>query len=113
MLRKLLSQTQIYNHSLPKKGLIYDKQFATYAVMKSFLDGDVKKGELIGYINDFEESGHSYEHLHFAIRTGNVIDYYGYSEWEWRILGGHTIGNPVDVGWLHPSNFINEQNQIN
>ena len=47
MLRKLLSQTQIYNHSLPKKGLIYDKQFATYAVMKSFLDGDVKKGELL------------------------------------------------------------------
>ena len=82
-------------------------------------DGDVKKGELIGYINGWEGGGHpcpagacSYEHLHFAIRTGNVIDYYGYSEWEWRILGGHTVGNPTDVGWLHPSNFINEQNQL-
>ena len=47
MLRKLLSQTQIIADTLPKKGLIYNKQFATYAVMKSFLDGTFEKGELL------------------------------------------------------------------
>jgi len=47
MLRKLLSQTQIIADTLPKRGLIYNKQFATYAVMKSFLDGTVEQGELL------------------------------------------------------------------
>ena len=75
---------------------------------------NVKKGELIGYLADLDESGSLYEHLHFAIRTGNMTDYYKYSgQWEWRIFGGHTVGNPADVGWLHPSNFITEQNLIN
>ena len=75
---------------------------------------NVKKGELIGYLADLDESGSFSEHLHFAIRTGNMTDYYKYSgQWEWRIFGGHTVGNPADVGWLHPSNFITEQNLIN
>ena len=75
---------------------------------------NVKKGELIGYIADLDEGETAYEHLHFAIRTGKVTDYYEYiGQWEWRIFGGNTAGNPADVGWLHPSNFINEQNQIN
>ena len=75
---------------------------------------NVKKGELIGYLADLDESGTFSEHLHFAIRTGNMTDYYKYSgQWEWRIFGGHTVGNPADVGWLHPSNFITEQNLIN
>ena len=47
MLRKKLSQTQIFMEKLPQKGLIYDKQFATYAIMKSFLDGTVEKDDLL------------------------------------------------------------------
>ena len=28
-------------------------------------------------------------------------------------IAGSTIADPTTLGWLHPSNFINEQNQTN
>ena len=30
-----------------------------------------------------------------------------------RWSAGYTIADPTTLGWLHPSNFINEQNQTN
>jgi len=66
MLRKNLSQTQIFLERLPKKGLIYDKQFATYAVMKSFLDGTVEKEDLLKLPMSKENS---LEYLFYYIHT--------------------------------------------
>ena len=111
----------LINHQNPKIYSLYGHLSLSrwYKPIECLAGGacrNVKKGDLLGYLADLDETEglHMYEHLHFAIRTGNMTAYYEYSgQWEWRIFGGHTMGNPADVGWLHPSNFINEQNQIN
>ena len=74
--------------------------------------GPVEKGELIGYLGDSDENGGSAEkplrpHLHFGIRAGQRADYPSMGEWRWQ--AGWIRLCPADVGWLHPSMIIANQ----
>lgn len=72
--------------------------------------GEIKKGQLIGYLadNDEDGSGDGYPewgpHLHFAIRKGRVSDYPDSGDERWG--AGYTSGYPPDIGWLDPTDFI-------
>lgn len=74
--------------------------------------GEVKKGDLIGYLGDEDENGGSPEnplrtHLHFGIRVGQRSDYSGLGEWRWMAGWIHLC--PTDLGWLKPSQVITNQ----
>ena len=74
--------------------------------------GSVSKGTLIGYLGDADENGGTAEHpmrthLHFSVRAGQRADYPGKGEWRWQ--AGWTKPCPTDVGWLHPSGVIVNQ----
>jgi murein DD-endopeptidase MepM/ murein hydrolase activator NlpD len=72
--------------------------------------GEVKQGELIGYIGDGDENGYNNEvgwiepHLHFAVRLGKRSNYSGNGDQRW--MAGWTYACPEELGWLHPSWFI-------
>ena len=74
--------------------------------------GEVKKGELIGYLGDPDENGGSAKyplrtHLHFGVRTGQRADYPGMGQWRWQ--AGWIKPCPQDLGWLQPSLVITSQ----
>lgn len=74
--------------------------------------GEVKKGDLIGYLGDGDENGGDAEHplathLHFGIRVGQRRDYSGFGEWRW--MAGWIQLCPSDLGWLQPSRVIMSQ----
>ena len=80
------------------------------------LEGNVKKGERIGYLaDDLEDgSGGPYAdwgpHLHFGIRKGKISDYPSdASENRWMAGLIHTY--PPDLNWLNPSVYINEHSR--
>ncbi|MCP4932910.1 MAG: M23 family metallopeptidase, partial [bacterium] len=72
--------------------------------------GSVAKGELIAYIGDSDENGSSIKygelspHLHFGIRQGQRTDYPSRGDWRWMV--GWTYECPSEIGWLQPSQFI-------
>lgn len=72
--------------------------------------GPVAQGELIAYLGDSDENGSSakygtiYPHLHFGIRQGQRKDYPSDGDWRW--MAGWTYACPAQIGWLQPSQFI-------
>ncbi|MEJ2749134.1 MAG: M23 family metallopeptidase [Anaerolineae bacterium] len=70
----------------------------------------VAKGDLIAYIGDSDENGSSSKygemqpHLHFGIRQGQRTDYPASGDWRWT--AGWTYACPSEIGWLQPSQFI-------
>jgi murein DD-endopeptidase MepM/ murein hydrolase activator NlpD len=74
--------------------------------------GQVQRGDLIAYLADDDEDGSGGDypdwgpHLHFGIRQGRISDYPsdGDSRWE----AGYTAAYPTTLGWLDPTDFINE-----
>jgi murein DD-endopeptidase MepM/ murein hydrolase activator NlpD len=74
--------------------------------------GDVLNGDVIGYLADDAEdgSGGNYPdwgpHLHFTIRQGSRADYPDTGDSRW--MAGYTTAHPGELGWLEPSDFIND-----
>ncbi|MCA9929184.1 MAG: M23 family metallopeptidase [Anaerolineales bacterium] len=72
--------------------------------------GPVAKGDLIAYIGDSDENGSSAKygemipHLHFGIRQGQRTDYPSSGDWRWMV--GWSYACPTEIGWLQPSQFI-------
>ncbi len=79
--------------------------------------GPVAKGELIAYIGDSDENGSSAKystispHLHFGIRQGQRTDYSASGDWRWT--AGWTYACPSEIGWLQPSQFIINYEEMN
>ena len=74
--------------------------------------GNVKKGDLIGYLGDPDENGGSIKnplrpHLHFGVRVGQRSDYPGMGEWRW--MAGWIKPCPSELGWLRSSEIITAQ----
>jgi murein DD-endopeptidase MepM/ murein hydrolase activator NlpD len=68
--------------------------------------GEVKKGELIGYLGEAEEAYTMLPHLHFGVRTGQQADYPKWGNRRW--MAGYTICRPDLVGWFCPSEIIGQ-----
>ncbi|MCP4416854.1 MAG: hypothetical protein GY805_09540 [Chloroflexi bacterium] len=72
--------------------------------------GPVAKGDLIAYLGDSDENGSSakygtiYPHLHFGIRQGQRTNYPASGNWRWT--AGWTYECPSEIGWMQPSQFI-------
>ena len=72
--------------------------------------GPVAKGELIAYLGDSDENGSSIKygeirpHLHFGIRQGQRNNYSRSGDWRWT--AGWTYACPTEIGWIQPSQFI-------
>ena len=87
------------------------------------LSGSVKKGDIIAYLADDDEdgsgpiggggNGYPYwgPHLHFGVRTGNITNYSSADEDRW--MAGYTIQDPTLHNWLHPTEYIQTQNEEN
>ena len=79
--------------------------------------GPVAKGDLIAYLGDSDENGSSakygkiYPHLHFGIRQGQRTDYPASGDWRWT--AGWTYACPSEIGWLQPSQFIVNHEEMN
>ena len=97
--------------------IIYHPQTNTYSLYGHLSPsrwhkgtGAVAKGELIAYLGDSDENGSSakygeiYPHLHFGIRQGQRTDYPTSGDWRWT--AGWTYECPNEIGWLQPSQFI-------
>ena len=64
----------IYGHI--RKSAVYDGPQLQWQVGQN-----IKRGQVIGYVNDADHNGHGTEHLHMGIRLGgnfNRWSYYGY-----------------------------------
>jgi hypothetical protein len=74
--------------------------------------GEVKKGELIGYLGDPEECYTMHSHIHFGLRMGQKADY---PPWRWeeaRWMAGYTNSRPEVLGWFHPSQIIGQTDSM-
>jgi hypothetical protein len=70
----------------------------------------VQYGELIGYLADDDEDGGSHKpHLHFSLRMGQKADYPGTGDDRW--MAGYTLAYPTTYGWMHPLDFIRNQQE--
>ncbi|WP_070964412.1 M23 family metallopeptidase [Vibrio sonorensis] len=69
--------------------------------------GEVKNGQLIGYIADTNEAWGigSFPHLHFSIRLGMKDDYPSWGKGNW--MAGYTGSHPLLHRYLDPETFIN------
>jgi murein DD-endopeptidase MepM/ murein hydrolase activator NlpD len=85
------------------------------AIKDRMAQGKVTKGQIIGYLADNVEdgSGGSYPdwgpHLHFAIRKGRTYDYPDTGDVRWA--AGYTPVYPADLGWLDPTDFIEQHSR--
>ncbi len=72
--------------------------------------GEVKKGEMIGYIGDPEECYTMLSHIHFGLRMGQKADYPFIGDARW--MAGYTNARPEQLGWLHPSQIIGQTDSM-
>ncbi|UCE17264.1 MAG: serine hydrolase [Gemmatimonadota bacterium] len=76
--------------------------------------GAVYKGELIAYLGDGDEISGLVDwlepHLHFGIRTGSRYDYPSDAS-DNRWTAGYTYAYPTELGWLDPTDFIEENSR--
>jgi murein DD-endopeptidase MepM/ murein hydrolase activator NlpD len=72
----------------------------------------VSRGERIAYLADDDEDGSGGEypdwtpHLHFGIREGSISDYPSSGDSRW--MAGYTAVYPTTLGWMDPTDFIEE-----
>jgi PKD repeat protein len=73
--------------------------------------GGVTRGELIAYLGDGDEISGLVDwlepHLHFGIRRGSRYEYPSNAS-DNRWTAGYTYAYPTELGWLDPTDFIQE-----
>jgi hypothetical protein len=72
--------------------------------------GEVKKGELIGYIGDAEECYTMVSHIHFGLRMGQKADYPRWGDARW--MAGYTNSRPEQLGWFELSEIIGQTDSM-
>jgi len=72
--------------------------------------GEVKKGELIGYLGDPEECYTMHSHIHFGLRMGQMADYPIKGDARWQ--AGYTHSRPELLGWFQPSQIIGQTDSM-
>jgi len=72
--------------------------------------GKVKKGELIAYLGEAEETETMHPHIHFGLRMGQRADYPNKGDSRW--MAGYTNSSPELFGWFHPSQIIGQTDSM-
>jgi len=72
--------------------------------------GEVKQGELIGYLGDPEECYTMHSHIHFGMRMGQKADYPMSGDARWQ--AGYTHSRPELLGWFQPSQIIGQTDSM-
>ena len=93
------------DHQLPSGSWVYSLYGHISTRRWKKTSGEVRRGELIGYLADDDEDGGEWgPHLHFAIRNSRKSDYPNSGPNRW--MAGYTPEYPTNYGWMDPTEFV-------
>ncbi len=101
------------DHALPGGDYVYSLYGHISTRLWKKTEGDVYRGQLIGFLAFNDEDGGSWgPHLHFGIRAGKARDYPSDGSDVDRWMAGYTPDDPRSHAWLNPTEFVNSRCKI-